>query len=62
LLGIQLGGTHTYFNQRLVKPTIGDAIREVKIEDLKKTTQVMYASEFLMLVMACTLLTLFKLV
>jgi len=45
LLGIRLGGTNTYFGQTLVKPTIGDAEREIEPEDIKRTCAIMYASQ-----------------
>lgn len=45
LLGIRLGGTNTYFGQTLVKPTIGDAKREIEAEDIKRTCSIMYASQ-----------------
>lgn len=45
LLGIRLGGTNTYFGQTLVKPTIGDAKREIEAEDIKRTCAIMYASQ-----------------
>ncbi len=47
LLGIQLGGTHTYFGEKLEKPSIGDPIREINKEDIKLTCRIMYQSELL---------------
>ncbi|MDF1616642.1 adenosylcobinamide-phosphate synthase CbiB [Petrocella sp. FN5] len=58
LLGIRLGGTHTYFSQVLEKPTIGDSTRKIEIHDIKKTVQIMYASELMLLVLCCGLLLL----
>ncbi|MCC0671686.1 MULTISPECIES: adenosylcobinamide-phosphate synthase CbiB [unclassified Clostridioides] len=43
-LGIQLGGTNVYFGKKVDKPTIGDKIREIDIEDIIKTNKIMYAS------------------
>ena len=43
-LGIQLGGTHSYFGKTIVKPTIGDALREVEIADIARTLRLMYAA------------------
>jgi adenosylcobinamide-phosphate synthase len=41
-LDIQLGGTHTYFQQTIYKPTIGDDARPVEGEDIKRTVKLMY--------------------
>ena len=43
-LGIQLGGTHEYFGKAVVKPTIGDAQRDVEIEDIARTNRLMYTT------------------
>ena len=51
LLGIQLGGTNTYFGQVLEKPTIGDSGRGLVYEDIKNTADIMYAGEMVMLVL-----------
>lgn len=40
-LGVQLGGTHTYFGQEVAKPTIGDATRPVERGDIKRATRLM---------------------
>lgn len=55
LLGIQMGGTNRYFNEVLVKPTIGDATRGMTIEDIPATLRIMYASQIVMLI-ACLVL------
>lgn len=60
LLDIQLGGTHTYFGEVLEKPTIGDSIRRVKVQDINDTCRVMYMSEFILLMMGIVLLLLLK--
>ncbi|MBC7958895.1 MAG: cobalamin biosynthesis protein CobD, partial [Vallitaleaceae bacterium] len=49
LLGIQMGGTNQYFNQTLVKPTIGDASRSIEIEDIPASLKIMVASQVVML-------------
>jgi len=51
-LKIQLGGTNVYFGQALIKPTIGDKIKELSKQDIIATIQLMYASEVLLLVVA----------
>ncbi|CEH35839.1 adenosylcobinamide-phosphate synthase CbiB [Romboutsia lituseburensis] len=43
-LGVQLGGTNIYFGQAVYKPTIGDKVREIEIEDIVKTNKIMYAT------------------
>lgn len=53
-LDIQLGGTHDYFGKPVVKPTIGDNIRKVEYDDIKKCNQLLYAAAILMAV-ACIL-------
>ena len=52
-LNIQLGGTHTYFGKPVEKPVIGDDIRPVEYEDIRRTNQLMYVSAFLSLVVCC---------
>lgn len=52
-LDIQLGGTHSYFGKPVEKPTIGDDIRPVEYEDIKKTNQLLYVSAFLSLLFCC---------
>ena len=47
-LNIRLGGTHTYFGKAVYKPTIGDANRAVKSEDIIYTIKIMYISEFIL--------------
>lgn len=49
-LNVQLGGTHQYFGKPVVKPTIGDSIRKVQFEDIKRTNQMMYGATVLMMV------------
>ncbi len=46
-LGIQLGGTHTYFGEKVYKPTIGDALREVEKEDILRTNHILYSTSLL---------------
>lgn len=52
-LNIQLGGTHEYFGKPVVKPTIGDDIRPVEYEDIRRTNQLLYVSAFLSLIVCC---------
>ncbi len=43
-LGVQLGGTNIYFGKEVYKPTIGDKIRKIEIEDIVRTNKIMYAT------------------
>jgi adenosylcobinamide-phosphate synthase len=45
LLGVQLGGDNVYFGEIARKPKIGDRIRELTKEDIKKTIEIMYRAE-----------------
>ena len=49
LLKIQLGGDNIYHGKLVEKPTIGDRIKEVERLDIKKTIEIMYRSEILLL-------------
>lgn len=51
LLNIQLGGESSYFGQVVKKPTIGDRIRKANREDIKRTIEIMYSSEILLLLL-----------
>ena len=48
-LGVRLGGTHSYFGQTVVKPTIGDDIRLPETRDIRRVNLLMFASSGLML-------------
>lgn len=41
-LGIQLAGNASYFGQMVEKPYIGDNLRKVEYEDIKRVNQLMY--------------------
>ncbi|MBO1685114.1 cobalamin biosynthesis protein [Clostridium butyricum] len=43
-LDIQLGGANYYFGKIVEKPVIGDKIKEIEINDVKKTTEILYLS------------------
>jgi len=47
LLGIQLGGAHTYFGELVKKPVIGDHNRTAERNDIKRAITIMYSSEIL---------------
>ena len=46
-LGVRLGGAHEYFGKTVVKPTIGDALRDVEIADIARTIRLMYVTSAL---------------
>lgn len=46
-LGIQLAGDASYFGKIVKKPYIGDPVRQVEIEDIKRTNRLMYFTAFL---------------
>ncbi len=46
-LGIKLAGNASYFGKTVEKPTIGDAVRDVENEDIKRANTLMYRSSFL---------------
>ena len=51
-LGVQLGGANYYFGKLVEKPTIGDKLKEINIEDVHKTGKVLYLSSFIGFVLA----------
>lgn len=51
LLNIQLGGNSYYFGKIVEKPTIGDNTRNINREDIKKTIEIMYRTEGLLLIL-----------
>ena len=46
-LGIQLAGDASYFGEMVTKPTIGDAMRKVEYEDIKRANRLMYLTAWL---------------
>ena len=50
LLNIQLGGSSYYFGKLVEKPTIGDENRHIEREDIKRTIDIMYRTESLIIV------------
>ncbi|WDC84924.1 adenosylcobinamide-phosphate synthase CbiB [Caloramator sp. mosi_1] len=47
ILGVLLGGNNYYFGELVEKPTIGDYLRPLQRDDIKKSIQIMYRTEFL---------------
>ena len=43
-LDVQLAGNAYYFGKLYEKPTIGDAIRQVETEDIKRANRLLYAT------------------
>lgn len=46
-LGIQLAGDASYFGTIVKKPTIGDAVRQVEYEDIKRVNHLMYCTAWI---------------
>ena len=56
LLNIQLGGTNTYFGEKVYKPTIGDENLEIEPRNIIDTIRIMYASEIILVLLMCAIL------
>lgn len=46
-LGLKLGGANYYFGKLVEKPTIGDEIKKIDIDDVNKTNNILYLVSFL---------------
>ncbi len=55
-LDIALGGTHYYFGKPVEKPVIGDDLRPVEYEDIRRTNRLLYVSAFLMAAVCCLII------
>lgn len=53
-LEIQLGGSNYYFGKLVEKPTIGDAIKCIEVDDVYKTNKILVTSTILGFVLAIT--------
>jgi len=51
LLGVQLGGDNFYFGQLVSKPTIGDKIRPLEKDDIKRAVEIMYRAEIVLTIL-----------
>ncbi|MDP4144832.1 MAG: adenosylcobinamide-phosphate synthase CbiB [Bacillota bacterium] len=54
-LQVQLGGTNTYFGEKMYKPTIGDKINHLNEKHIKDTIRLMYTAEILCLIFSVIL-------
>ena len=45
-LGVQFGGKVSYFGKEVKKPTIGDKLKEFRLDDIKKNILLMYMTSF----------------
>ena len=61
-LDVQLGGPASYFGKLVEKPTIGDPVRPVEAEDIRRANRMLYCGGFLSLLLLCGLRTLIFLV
>ncbi|MCX7923571.1 MAG: adenosylcobinamide-phosphate synthase CbiB [Clostridia bacterium] len=50
-LGIRLGGSNVYFGEIVEKPTIGDPERDLKINDITDTINIMYVTSLVITVL-----------
>ena len=46
-LEVQLAGNAYYFGKLYEKPTIGDAIRPIEVEDIRRSNRLLYATAIL---------------
>ena len=46
-LGLRLAGPASYFGKVVSKPYIGDSVRVIELEDIKRANRLMFATEFL---------------
>ena len=53
-LGVQLAGPAYYFGEYYAKPTIGDPLRPIEPEDIRRANQMMYAESVLALAVGLT--------
>lgn len=51
-LGIELGGTNIYFGTPVEKPTLGDAVRPLSLQDIKMSNKLMFITELLFLLIS----------
>ena len=49
-LGVQLAGNAVYFGETYEKPFIGDAVRPIEAEDIKRTVRMMYMASAVLIV------------
>lgn len=61
ILKVQLGGNNVYFGKVMEKPTIGDKLRELKMEDIASANKVMFFTEFIFIAIAAILIIYFRL-
>ncbi|MDR0805904.1 MAG: adenosylcobinamide-phosphate synthase CbiB [Enterobacteriaceae bacterium] len=58
-LGVRLGGPNVYFGILVEKPWIGDATREIDLEDIPETTKLMKAASVMALILFALLFVIF---
>jgi len=50
-LGVELGGPNYYFGKLVEKPTIGEKLKEIHIDDVNKTAKILYLSSVIWVVL-----------
>ena len=61
-LGVRLAGDASYFGKVVKKPFIGDDLRQIEKEDIKRANHLMYITAFLCFLICCAVLLIFLLV
>ncbi len=56
-LGLQLAGPASYFGKIVEKKFIGDKLREIDLEDIKRANRLMFATAIICEVLTCTVVT-----
>ena len=54
-LGVRLAGPASYFGKRVEKPYIGDSFRDIELFDIKRANRLMFAAEFILVVLVILL-------
>jgi adenosylcobinamide-phosphate synthase len=54
-LSIRLAGDASYFGKPVKKPFIGDPIRGIEVTDIKRACRLMYASEYICVILLTVL-------
>lgn len=61
-LGIRLAGDASYFGKVVKKPFIGDALRPVEIEDIKRANRLMYGTAWISFVLCLVCMAAFRMI
>ncbi|WZL82626.1 adenosylcobinamide-phosphate synthase CbiB [Vallitaleaceae bacterium 9-2] len=53
LLGVQIGGTYTYFGKEKAKPTLGEALEPIHMKHVYQTKKLIWTMQVCMLILTC---------